>query len=534
MRRLLLFVSTALVLVGLGYYGLAIYPTRHFRTELDAAIAKLPAGYSAKVGSVRYSLSKHRAELKNVAIRTKSGDGVEMDEAVIDDPAFDAADAWARAAATPATLKPEQVMALARHAELRGVRAQQGASTGSFGFVSLEAPRLYPWAILHPGAPSLGEFSNQIAALHRAEVELRDIPDDEDTGSGDALDVIGTRMAAAAAPLLRSEAALLLAVGFNALDIKDASVATPVPGRDAPSRIAFASAETRNYDRGEQGASVVEKLVEDLGPNGTLTVERVSQAKLDSRAMLMRLIDGAPLTMQVLDGLRIQGLSMDEMSRTQGARTHHIRNVSLDELAFDHGFLTSASFAISGLAITTAGLPKGDGRKLMRQFGLTTLTIGAGGAFHWDQTTRTATLRQLGLKIDELGSFDLSVDLTDVGPGSAPNSKGWGFAGATIRYVDGSLLDRLVGAKSARVRAHAADKRQDLADMLLEELPPPGTSRTMDDLGKAISAFAADPKSLTITSKPATPLPVAAIILLGASNLQELLPRLGISATVNQ
>jgi hypothetical protein len=536
MQKYLLFGAVGIVILGAGaYYGVAVYPNHQFRAGLDQALAKLPPGYTVTYGGARYSLSTRTAELTDVSIHG-TGYDVKIGSLTVQNPALDFQDAWNRAAATPASLQPDQRLTVADRIEAHMLAVHNGSTNGTIGMVSVDKPRVYPWAILHPGAPQVFDFQPALNALMQTQTELQQ-KQREQPPSPDELAEIQQKQLAAFAPLIRIEAALLLASGYDTAAIDGLAFTSQQPAAGAAQAVnvsvRLSKAETKDFDRGEGGDTVMDGLVETVGPGLSVSVEHASQAGMSVRAPLMRVIAGGPLTMAVLDGASLKRMQFDEMTTTgpKGAPVK-LHSFYVSDLAFDHGSIESAGFGMTGLTLSAASMPESQSRALFRQLGLETLTVNLGANYRWDADKREATVRDAALKVDELGALTVSADLGNVDPGAAAAAQPT-FANGSIRYVDASLIDRLLsGGKQTPLQAAAA--RQQFAAGLVQQIAQLGLGPKVDASAKAIADFAAKPQSLTITLAPPTPIPLTDLQAIGQGGLPNLITMLGLSVTANQ
>ena len=123
MRKILIGIAVAAVAgAGAVYYGLAVYPQQRFRAELDEAIQRLPAGYTASYTGADYAVAASRATVTGVKLSHAAPDAFELtiDEIAIVKPALDFGKKWAEAAANPAALTPEQALPLGDSVSARG------------------------------------------------------------------------------------------------------------------------------------------------------------------------------------------------------------------------------------------------------------------------------------------------------------------------------------------------------------------------------------------------------------------------------
>src|ERR1043166_1574428 len=153
-------------------------------------------------------------------------------------------------------------------------------------------------------------------------------------------------------PLLRLEAALFLAMGYDSLDGTGLDVAASIP-EPAGSPLTSVHATMAKFhagvlDRALGGANTVEGLVEDLGQGGKITADRASIGNMNLRDTAMRLLNGDSLSMAMLDGSSLGPIEFNGMSiAIPAGGTAHLDKVALSEMSFDHSFLKSFGFSVN-------------------------------------------------------------------------------------------------------------------------------------------------------------------------------------------
>ncbi len=82
----------------------------------------------------------------------------------------------------------------------------------------------------------------------------------------------------------------------------------------------------------------------------------------------------------------------------------------------------------------------------------------------------------------------------------------------SISYVDASLMERIVKQKAEEMKIEPQAFKDQMKMMLPMIIPPDMKGTISDDMIKSITDFIDNPKSLTISSKPETPLTILEII----------------------
>ncbi len=563
MRKIAIAAAAAVLLAGGAYYGGFVLPDNQFRAGLDQALAGLPQGYTGHYGSAHYSLLSHVATVTDLSVQGPAALNESVAKIVIDHPALDLADRLTKAQANPAALKPDDALPVADRIEVDGIKMSTGEAAGTMASASLARMRLYPWAIFHPGIPAPKDFGQVLAAslekqrkltaqqqamLEQAQKKQAEGDGDNDSNDHSSSDT-GPSPAEIAAlqkeeldavlPVLRIEAALFLGMGYDSLDGAGLDVTASLP-QPAGSPLTGLHATMAKFhagalDRAVGGANTVEGLVEDLGQGGKISADRASIGDMKLRDPAMRLLNGDPLSMAMLDGASLGPIEFDAMSITIPAGgTAHLEKIALSEMSFDRSFLKSFGFSVSGFKQNVADLaPRA--REGMRKFNLRSITANLGLAYQWDADKKTASLHDVAFSVAELGSLQFNAELVNVDPAAGLAARP-GLAKATLRYQDASLINRLLRADADEKLkvAELRQMREAYAANLLATLGPLASDPKLADSVKAISDFAKAPRNLTLTLAPSAPVPLIALKEVAAQGPQALVDTLGLSISANQ
>ena len=521
MRKPVLWVVALVVGAGAagGYYGwtrLHDYSGGQFRAGLDQWIQTLPPGYSLTYKTAEYNVATNKARLGGVAFK---GTGAQTFDAAIDEievgnPSADFANAWAQAAANPAALAPDKALPVAGSIALKGASIHFGPASGTLASTKLEGLRLYPWALLHSGVPSFGDA--QAALAKRSEPpQLEDV-----------------------LPLLRFEASILLGIGYDAYAAEDLRVTgqmpatAQMPARDVTYSIHKFSGS--GYDRGLRGDAQAEGATIETLPMGTLTLERVSMADMKFQQPLTQLLAGDPLAPEMLDGLAIGRVEYAGMHvKTPDGKEVPVGTFSISKIGFSHGVPVSGELSYAGLKLSKALMPDARAQDAFDKLGIDTLTLSLGFSYQWDLEQKRIVLRDVALKIDELGALNLSAELADMTPGEGWQTRGSLFH-ALLRYDDASLAERALKAAALQTNSDPATLRQQVIAMVDLRAATLGDSPEIAAAVAAVKAFLGAPHSLTIELAP--PAPVAFSALKAASTMPpgDIAALIGLSVSANK
>jgi len=558
MRRTWIAVAAAIILGGAAYFGLFVVPSQQLRAGLDLTIATLPPGYTVKYGGARFSLLTHTAVITDLSVQgpPPTSFNETIAKITVEHPALDFIDGWSRAQANSSVLKPDYALPVAGRVTVEGAKFSGNGTSGTIASSSLAGLRIYPWPFFQPGVPPLkdfgGVFESALEAQKKVTQEQQALLAQQQTSQRQAQES-GQQAAAptpadfaklqkdaldALLPLARLEAIAYLGLGFDGFDGSGLDVTGVMETNPALPfgnfHVAVSKVHSNGFDRGIGGGSTVDGMIEEIGPSGKVALNHASFGNMVLRDTAARLANGAPLTMALLDGASFEGMEMDGMSITlPTGGSSQIHKIALSSLSFDHSFLKSFVFNITGLKQDVSTLD-GRAKATLQQLGLNTVTLNIETSFQWNAGNRTAVLHDNSISVDELGSLQLNADLVNIGPIDAAGLEQPGFSKATLRYQDGSLIDRLLSAGGKRSADQLAQMRQAFATNMLRNFGSLAADPKLAGSVKAISDFAKTPQNLTITLAPSAPVPLAAMKDVAAQGPQALVNTLGLAITANQ
>src|ERR1700677_3513836 len=204
MRKPIVVVSVAvLALAGAAaYYLLEVFPQQQFRSGLDQALASLPPGTTAAYKDAHYSAVSHNAVVAGVTIRGEIAGNppqpfdVAIDSIQITNPNLDLPNAWASAAANPASVSTDAVLTVADSISIKGVTIHSAVINATEDSAHITHPTLHPWALLHDGMPSWNDIRRSLTAGSQPP-SIADLQ-----------------------PLLRAEAAAFLGFGYDSYEVE--------------------------------------------------------------------------------------------------------------------------------------------------------------------------------------------------------------------------------------------------------------------------------------------------------------------------
>lgn len=206
------------------------------------------------------------------------------------------------------------------------------------------------------------------------------------------------------------------------------------------------------------------------------------------------------------------------------------------------------------------GVTDPNSKQMIEALGYQNITGGVQVAGTWNPTDGKMAFTQYDMKVDNAGTLGLTFDLGGYTtafikslqdlqkkmaeqPAGADNSaQGMAMLGlmqqlvfnsAEVKFTDDSLTSKVLEytAKQQGVApADLANQAKAIVPFMLAQLNNPELTA---QASAAIGAFLDSPKSLTISAKPAAPVPFAALMAGGMGNPTELPKLLGVTVTAN-
>jgi hypothetical protein len=525
MRKFGLAIAVVVVLGGAAffatYYFLSGGPQNDLKRQLDQALQKLPPGWTGAYKGLDVSVASRGAALKGFELHG-AGDAkfdLTIDEVDLNGLALAAIPvlySLNQPQPQPET-SPDKSTALADSIVIKGAKFHADDQDLQLASAQVDKPRLYLWALQHPGVPSYGEILKQIHGISPA------------TKPEDLL------------PILRFEAAMVLGVaedGYSAADLSG-RVKTP-PTADAPvTEVTYAVKKLTGagVDRGKMASVSMEGLTAKAPPGPEIAVDRVAITGLDARDVLTRLLTATAIDPTLADGLSLGKLEYAGMTiKPPGEAPVTLTSVTVANLAFAHGLLVSGDFGVTGLKISKAQVAADeDAVEAFDKLGLQSATVSFGAGYKWDVDKKAATLRQVSVKIDELGSLTLSADLTGIEKADTLMSSAT-LNHAVLRYDDASFTGRafkIAAAENGGGDA-AAFSKQAIGLVQAQSAMLGANSPGIKAAGAAIVSFLTDPHNLTIELAPPQPMGVAALYAVQDLPPPQIFTQLGVKVTANQ
>jgi hypothetical protein len=519
MRNLAIAVVAAIIVVGGGIYfifsGGGAGDRERFKAMVDQTIAQAPQGVAVAYKSIDYAAS--RGTVKGITLHKADPDALDVtiDEIEFTKPNLDFSTAWAKAANDPKALTPDTAIPLFTGSSAKGVAIKSGIVNGSYASFNTEGARIYPWSLFQPGVGSWSDLQKFMKAPPVT-------PDFQ-----------------AMLPLLKFSAAagMALAVDSYTMESLQISAKAPPTPNSSPVEVSYEIHKIagRGHDRGTFAEGGAEGISFKAGPMGSGTIERVSIAGYDLRKPMTQLLSATTVAPEMLDGLKIgkveySGLSMQYLGMPQPVV---LARFAISNIAFSGYVPVSGGFALEGLRLTKAQMPDPNALEAFDKLGLETLTFSVGAGYQWDLAKKSIALRDIVLKVDELGSLNFAADVAEITPNMLGAMQAQ-LAHALLKYEDHSLVERAIKAAAADQHRDAASFRTMMVALVQDQAAHFADSPPLAAAAKALVEFIGAPHSLTIELSP--PKPVAIMTLQGAVTTPppQLATTLGLAVTANK
>ncbi len=517
-------ILVVLVAIGAagGWYVLQYAGDWQAKASLDKAITELPPNVKASYGEVHASLLDHTTSLTNFSM-TFTGDTpgtLTVDKVEVLNPAIDFPEIWAKIEAKTLQADRDTTLALADMVTVKGLKIKFAGAEIGIGDYTVKKIRLHPWALIQSGTPATRDL---VQSLKTAQ------------GSADVEALV---------PLLRYTAAWMLASDYDSLEMTALGETVHMPksaslpaGTDISVTLDHASAN--GLHQGVMGAITEEGMNEEIGgpAKAKIKITKVTVEPFDFHSAVERLVAGEPLSLDMLDGLKWNGIAIDGITvTTDEVGSISLAGFALNQFAFDKGQLEGGHIALKSLKLTAAQIPAA--AIAFQGLDLKTATISADAGYHLSPAGNDLRIHT-HFAVDELGVLEDNVELVAPGgfkatdvmtPGQVPNVK---LKHATLKYRDHSLARRLIKMGAAMQNQKPDQFQEQIVAMVRQQSAVLGTDPNVTALVEAVVTFVKDPKFLDIEIAPPKPLSTEQMDALEKMPPAKLLPMLGIKILAN-
>ncbi|WP_325356310.1 hypothetical protein [Acidisoma sp.] len=247
----------------------------------------------------------------------------------------------------------------------------------------------------------------------------------------------------------------------------------------------------------------------------TVSVGQMQLTKFDASGLLAKDADLAPedwITAVQTGEVKLGGMEVAKVAaHLPGNQTVTLQ--ALKESVSGTNPLAT-QFSLQGLSLPASISPSLQG--LLEPLGIETLVLDFDEAGSFDQTTGSSTLDHVVLTAAGLGSLSLSGQFANL-PRSVTDSADpmtvlsqIGIGHAKLSFTNQTLVQKIIvmmAKRSGQSEAQITSGARTAASFMAAAVVP-----DQADAGQQIGAFIADPKTLTITTAPVKPVPVAGLL----------------------
>ena len=203
---------------------------------------------------------------------------------------------------------------------------------------------------------------------------------------------------------------------------------------------------------------------------------------------------------------------------------------------------TRVAIGIDGLSMPTALIEDEKGRRQIESLGYTSLDISLDSEFHYSaEGSGEAVIDRFRLAMVDAGELSISGRIGGIPPTVLENPEKSGeqllstatINAATIRLDNDSLVERLLEQQAKAAGMSVEDFRKQVSAMLPAMLAALQAPEFEKEVAGAVSAFLADPQSLSIIAAPQAPVLIAQVVGLAMSAPNQIPAVLGLKVTAN-
>ena len=346
----------------------------------------------------------------------------------------------------------------------------------------------------------------------------------------------------------------------------------------------FASAEAEGENVVLRGAKLSE------GPNaqalGDLTFENVSGTTADGwlvqKVAVPDITQSKDTTETTLSGMVLEGLELVGTSKAglpavktfsdlyfdkatvgsvavkqDGKDVFDLTNASVDNAVGDDGKLTS-EFGIDTFKADFPATAEAKASQALKDMGYQTIEGAMSGTANWDPKTGLLQLDPFDITVDEAGNFSFTYAISGYTPdfikslqqvqqqmaANPDNSQATGMAmmglisqlylnSADMTFIDDSLTGKLLDNYAKQTGQTREQLSASLVGMLPAVLSYVQNPEFQKEVTDAVTAYLADPQSLSITIAPQSPVPATQLIGAAMGAPQTLPSVLSLKVTAN-
>jgi len=225
-------------------------------------------------------------------------------------------------------------------------------------------------------------------------------------------------------------------------------------------------------------------------------------------------------------------------------------DVDVSRMAGDSGF--GITLAVNGIAVDVKGIDDRKAQKTLNDLGFEKLNGSLVMDASWELASGRLHVPEYALTLDDIGKLNITVDVSGytmdfaktMGEAQKAGSDKQGmmmmglmqqltFTSATISFDDASLTGRLLeyaGKQQGVTGAQMAQAAKGMLPLVVGQLGIPALQNQIIAAG---NVYLENPKNLTVSAKPASPVPFPQIMGAGMGDPRQLVDLLNVQITAN-
>ncbi len=219
--------------------------------------------------------------------------------------------------------------------------------------------------------------------------------------------------------------------------------------------------------------------------------------------------------------------------------------IEIEASDYVDGIARSGSFEISGIRLDVDEVASEEpAAQQLKDLGYEEVVLGISGAGTWDDQAGTASLDDLTIAGENMGSVSLSAILGGFTPevveslqATEPSPEVMGqitLQEAAISFEDASITGKLLDMQAGQMGADRATFVEQISAALPLMLSAVGNPGFQEKLATAASAFLKDPQNITISIAPSQPIDLMTLMMTGQTAPQTLPDVLNAEVTANE
>jgi hypothetical protein len=323
----------------------------------------------------------------------------------------------------------------------------------------------------------------------------------------------------------------------DALVYTDAVVKTTTP--DGPGEAKIKTLRVTGGDLNEKGGLVAEQLLAE-GVEMSSAADKVSIASIGIEGL-----DVVPKSgEEEMFGKFDTAAALDITATGDGQPPVKIEAIRAEASDYVDRYPRSGSFAIEGMDVDVAAAPDDPTGGQLKALGYDRLRMNVFVGGTWDDAGQTMSLDEFSIDADDVGSLTLTGVFGGFSPEVVaelqkpePNMETMGkvtLNEAALSFSDSSITGKVLDMQAKQMGADRGAFVEQITAALPLMLSAIGNPGFQEQLAGAATTFLKDPKNITISIAPPSPVDVMTLMMTGQMEPQKLPDLLGATVSANE